>query len=95
MKLIEIGTPVVVNVNGNIVRGVVAHVLLSSPLPQYTRDEPLYVVYGGIDRDSGLTVTVSGDFFEQIAGKVNPSFRGVERWYRNKGDNLSVDRDKQ
>ena len=95
MKLIEIGTPVVVNVNGNIVRGVVAHVLLSSPLPRYTRDKPLYVVYGGIDRDSGLTVTVSADYFEQVAGKANPDFRGVQSWFKNKGDSLSAGRGKQ
>lgn len=90
MKQIGIGTHVVVNVNGSIVRGVVAHALLSSPLPQYTRDVRLYVVYGGIDHDSGLTVTVSEKYFEWIAGKANPDFRGVASWYKDSRDDLSA-----
>ena len=76
MKHIEIGTPVLVNLYGRKVRGVVAHIILSSTLPKYTSKEPRYVVYGGVAHDDGLTITVPEAFFERIDGRPNPNFKG-------------------
>ena len=82
MKLIENGTPVLVNLGGRRVPGVVAHVMLSSTLPNYTRAKPRYIVYCGVVDDDRATLTVPRAFFERIDDKPNPDFKGVKPYTR-------------
>jgi hypothetical protein len=80
MKLIETGTSVLVNLNGRRVPGVVAHVMLSSVPPKYTRARPRYTVHCGVVKDDRATLTVTKPFFELIDGKPNPDFQGVKSY---------------
>ena len=82
MQLIETGTPVLVNLNGRRVPGVVAHVMLSSTAPNYTGARLRYTVHCGVVKNDRATLTVTKPFFELIGGKPNPDFQGVKSYAR-------------
>jgi hypothetical protein len=78
MKLIEVGTPVVVSLYGHESSGMVLNVIDLPYTPLRSRSRTLYVVKNRLTLREGIAFAVPASVFVEINGKPNPDFKEVK-----------------